>query len=87
MNPTLKKNTRTHFKKRSVQRYNLKINHEKYDQIISAICGHNIPGITARFISKSTCSRSIWEVNVDGTIMKVVYSKKHHELITALPYN
>lgn len=79
-----------HFKARLHERYQIQIDDERYKQILRAIQGKRVVGITARYVREESNTRSVWLVDLperEGIV--VVYSSVpgkngHKSLVTAL---
>ena len=78
---SVRKSYRSHTKKRAKQRYGVTLNNAKIQKIVSMI--HQ--GRVVRDHGRLTNSRSMFDVCLDGQVMRVVYSKTTKTLVTVLP--
>ena len=75
-----------HAKKRLKERFGINLDESLYNFIVKRIQQGGDDKV--HLVKKSTCTRSIWDVKVNDSIVRFVYSNKHKSLITALfPYN
>lgn len=75
---------KTHFRNRVNERFGLNLRQEEIVMAIHASCHgkvHN--GIKARFIRKRTNRITLWEIEMNGLTMTVVYDKIRKNLVTA----
>jgi len=72
---------RIHFKRRLLERYNIKCNKFLYRSFIDQIQG----GKAKKLLEESN-TRSIFEIYYDGEPIWVVYDNARREMRTALPY-
>jgi hypothetical protein len=70
---------RQHCKTRARQRYDLELSSKDVIKIRDIIQSNR-----AQFVSRSSLDRTLWDVNYDGTILRVVYSKRHKMPVTIL---
>ena len=74
---------REHFRKRLRQRYpGLEMTPREIREIASAIRNGNP---RARCVHRESLTRTHWEVEFKGEIIRLVYDKKRSQVITALP--
>jgi hypothetical protein len=71
-----------HAQDRALQRYGVPLTKEVVEQIIYRI-QNSLPG--AEYVAKQSNTRSIWDVQVEGKWMRVVYDKARKMLVTVLP--
>ena len=74
------KGQRIHAKKRASERYGLKINREIIKQCIQMIQNGE-----AKFLCKSSNTRTLFELTLEGKRVKVVYDKVRKNIATFLP--
>lgn len=71
---------REHAKKRAMERYGLTLNREQYGELVKKIQRGN-----ARLMQKQSLRVSVWEIEIRGFKVLVVYDKKRHNIVTFLP--
>ncbi len=72
-----------HFKRRLRERFGVNVSKHKLKQIIQKIQKGD-----AVFIRRQSLRTTIWEVEVEGEVARVVYDAKRHTVVTAMrvPY-
>ncbi len=78
--PSKKINQKYHAKYRAKERYDLTLNKEKYQRLVEKIRGNNV------IKSEKQSNRiMIHTLIFEDKIIKVVYDKKRHTVVTFLP--
>ncbi len=79
-----KRNQIKHARKRFKKRFQIDINDNQYIQIINKIQKGR-----AEFIRRQSNRVSVWDVDFEGKLIRVVYDKKTTAIVTALypPFN
>lgn len=73
-----KEGQRTHAKKRALERYNLELNQDSYNELSEK-------AKQATVIKRTSHRVTIREIVHNGEMMKVVYDSKRHQIVTFLP--
>lgn len=73
-------NQRVHAKRRASERYGLIINKEMLKECIAMIQNNK-----AKFLCKTSRTRSLFELTIQGKCVKVVYDKIRKNIATFLP--
>jgi hypothetical protein len=84
---TKKENERYHFKNQIRARYEIDLNSNDIKNIIYSIQGKSVLPHIVRFIERKSNTRALYEVEIQGIRMLVIYDNLRHELITVLPTN
>jgi hypothetical protein len=79
----LKSHLHSHARKRAEERYGIKFTQELRRRIIRAIQGGN-PKLAIPVV-KQTLLRTVFDVPIDGRVLRVVYDTKRHAIATFLP--
>lgn len=69
-----------HFKKRMLQRFGIEVTQKVIDDI-----RHQMRVEKDSRLPRQTLTKSRFLINYEGKEMVVIYSKKHHTFITAIP--
>ena len=68
-----------HAQDRIVERYNRSVNKDLARQIIG-----QIQNGLGTFVKRTSNTRTVWEIEAEGTLFRVAYSTKHKKIITFL---
>jgi hypothetical protein len=83
-----RQSARIHFIKRCRERYGIHLTEDQYQQIMSAIRHNPRSGrITAFFTRDLDSFTKLYQVNIDGISMYVIYNLKLNALTTSLSEN
>lgn len=80
-----KKNAQNaHFKRRMIERYNIFFNRKEKAKVLSSIkCDHE----DAVFLYKKSNTRSVWQVEMQGKRIPIVYDRARQNLVTCLTWS
>lgn len=70
---------RFHVKKRFKERFNIDLTKEKRFWIIEQILRRK-----ATFIEDQSCRVSLWDITIEGQVVRVVFDRNRNEIVTAL---
>jgi len=75
-----KRAQRIHAKRRAVERYGSELSNSKLNEICKSIQSNK-----GTFLGRSSHRTTIWEVNYNNIVYKVVYDKNRKSIVSFLP--
>ena len=77
-----RKTLQVHAKRRMYARYGIVLTQQAKEEVVKAIqAGDGV----ATFIEKQSIRVSVWDVPLEGQVVRVVYDKQRKEVVTVLP--